>query len=194
MTHYLPILPLALSVAVAALLTAAAAAEDETVDPDRATLWTACRSVDVAVFVNDAAQSLGVADPLALETMAENRLQAARLLSPTFGDVRGGGLTIHVEVAEDDPVNVYSFAVEFVRVLINPFNAKGAVEFEPSLGLDRIATVTAREYARYIGWFGARADPAAHVRASISDGIDEFIRDYLRVNGTACEDQREPEQ
>ena len=176
---------LALSAVAAALLPTVAAAQDETVDPDRAKLWTGCQKVDVAVFVNDAAQSLGVVDPVALETMAENRLRAARLLGPTPG--AGGGLTINVDVAEGDTVNVYYFGVEFVRVLINPIGAKGTIDFEPPLD-NRIAPVTAKEYAANIGWFGVRADPAADVRAGISDGIDEFIRDYLRVNETACED------
>jgi len=185
-TRYLPILLLALAAVAAALLSPAAAAQDGTVDPDWAKLWTACRSVDVGVFVNDAARSLGVVDPVALETMAENRLRAARLLGPT-ADVAGGGLTINVAVVEGDTVNVYHFAVEFVRALINPFNAEGAFEFEPPLD-NRIAPVTAKEYAATIGWFGVRADLAADVRAGISDGIDEFIRDYLRVNETACED------
>lgn len=109
------------------------------------------------MFVNDSAQSLGVADPVALETMAENRLRAARLLGPTLGDVRGGGLLIHVGAFDDDPVRTYSYVVEFVRVLINPFNAEGAVDYEPPISLDRIASVTAKEYVANIGWFTVHA-------------------------------------
>ena len=140
------------------------------------------------MFVNDAAKSLGLADSVALETMAENRLRAARLLLPPTRDQSGGNLTINVEVSDDDPVNVYYFAVGFVRPLFNPIGAKGAIDFEPPFGPDRVVSATVREYAPNIGWFTNRADPAADVRAGISDGIDEFIRDYLRVNRTACED------
>ena len=37
------------------------------------------------------------------------------------------------------------------------------------------------------GWFPDRSDPSSDVHASVSDYIDEFIRDYLRVNEDACE-------
>ena len=134
-------------------------------------------------YVDEAAQSLGVADPERLATMAENRLRAARLHRP---DKLGGILTIEVEALDDEPINVYSVAVDFQRIMINPFTAQGTAETTPPLEPDRFAAVTVWHDGT-IGYFTDMANaPANSVRTAASDAIDEFVRDYLRVNEMAC--------
>ena len=133
-------------------------------------LYTDCARVSVAVLIEDEAQELGVVDEERLATMAESRLRAARLYNPQS---RLPALDLEVEALDGDGTNAYTARAQFSRIVRNPTTEGVFVSSTWNRGM--------------FGWFGDRADPADSVHAGVSDFVDEFIRDYLRVNGNACD-------
>ena len=124
----------------------------------------------MGVHVTDDAQELGVANEERLATMAESRLRAARLYSAQSGLP---ALGIEVVAVDGDGANAYTARARFHRTVLNP-RTEGAV-------------VSSTWNRGMFGWFLDRSDPSSDVHASVSDFVDEFIRDYLRVNEDACE-------
>lgn len=135
-------------------------------------LYTGCAHVEALVDVEDEAALLGVAERQRLEVMAESRLRAARIFQPTTNPA-SPALGITVEALNGESMNVYSARVEFIRPMLNP-STEGSL------------VVSTWERGAF-GYFGDRADPSGSVHARISDFIDEFIRDYLRVNEGSCD-------
>ncbi len=135
-------------------------------------LRTGCRRVTVSVFVEDEAQSLGVAESERLETMDESRLRAARLYQPQQSE-RLPVLNVDVEALVGDATNAYTVQVEFYRIMLNPDTERG------------VAVATWRRGS--FGYFGSRAKVSDSVQATVSDFVDEFILDYLRVNEDSCD-------
>ena len=152
-----------------AVLAAAAVAQSEP-DPslyDR--LYTGCAPVSVSVSLNDETQSLGVADKKELETLSESRLRAARLFAPQSGR----GLFVAVDAVDGDGANAYYLRISFFQLMVNPVTE---------------GTVRVPAWDRgFVGWFGDLADPSERLQGRASYFLDEFIRDYLRVNEDACE-------
>ena len=105
--------------------------------------------------------------------MAESRLRAARLYEPQkSGDRTPPFLAVEVEAMVGETTNAIAVNVEFFRLMVNP-STEGSVV---------VSTWRRGSY----GYFGNRADPFDMVHTYLSDFVDEFIRDYLRVNEDDC--------
>ena len=140
-------------------------------------LYTGCAHVEALVTVEDQASRLGVAEERRLKVMAESRLRAARLYpSPTPAleiTVKAPALDITVQALDGDGTNAYTARVAFVRPMLNPITE------------GRLWVTTWKRGS--FGYFGDRADPSGSVQANVSDFVDEFILDYLRVNEGSCD-------
>ena len=160
-------------------LTLGAAATLEAQDPDlsdfhRFQLLTRCEEVLLSsVSVSgDTAEEIGLTEER-VRAMAEGRLRVARLLSddpwtealgPRFF---GGQLMVSVATLDTGPA--YAIRLEFVRRLYSP-----ATELT-----DRAITWSG-------GGFGIHGGDADFIMQQLSEYLDEFILEYLRVNEGWC--------
>ena len=138
-------------------------------------LYTDCRPVDGAVFVDEEARNAGV-DAERLERTMESRLRAARLFDSDAGIPY---VLIMVEVNDFKQTSTISTEVSLHRYMLNP---------------DTETEVVTQTWEREsIGYFGS-AVPASRVHemsaSSVSEFLDEFILDYLDINDCDQERQR----
>ncbi|MDE2772084.1 MAG: hypothetical protein OXI46_00030 [Gemmatimonadota bacterium] len=105
-----------------------------------------------------------------LRAMAERRLRAARLYGPQGPDARfmpGDFPTLAVEVVTVSPAFMYTVALRKWLV-------------------DEIANVMWKVPAWQRSLVGTYANDTDFIVQGVSETLDEFILEYLRVNGSAC--------
>ena len=144
-------------------------------------LFNECHSVYLMVRVQELAKPLGAPEPPdisrledRLSTMAESRLRAARLYGKllTFSTSQAAPMTrgtLSVEVSRYD--GSYLTTVDFLRRVFDPVSKKWSV-----------APTWRATDTRYRFPFST----SDSVMQNVSDGIDRFILEYLRVNEAAC--------
>ena len=151
-------------VVVALLLTATASwteeASERPSDWDRFRLWDRCRPMDLRVYVDEGATAIGLTEETVTATV-RSRLRAARLYengseSEFFAGVQVLGFAFQV--------NVYY--------------------------LKEMADAASMQMGRVIAWqdgnFGTHRRDSGFVLSSLSESIDGFIDEYLRVNAPVC--------
>ena len=133
-------------------------------------LFNECRPVDLLVRVQDVMDLFNEAPEIGrmeerIRTMAESRLRAARIYAES--SARSGGLTVEVAQA----TGRYLVTVGLHRYV-----------FEPVSGKWSFVLAWKATDARFCFPLST-SDSAIQ---NVSDGIDKFISEYLRVNESAC--------
>ena len=147
-------------VAVPALATVFSAAESNAADDFQ--LWNACKPTRLVVegLNNDAAE-IGLTEER-IETLARSRLRAARI----YGNIVFG-----------------TFLYVRVGVTSRAFNT--SVEFHKNL-FDSISERSGMASTWHSGSFGTHGEDAGFILQDLSEHVDKFIDEYLRVNAEAC--------
>ncbi len=132
-------------------------------------LFTDCRPVYLTVFVQvDAPEVSGLTEER-VKSVAESRLRAARLYESNPELLSDIGL-LHVAVWVQEQSRVSTSKVEFLKPFTDQFTS---------------------QYRHTGTWESARAGIAdsngSLVMQAVSEMVDEFINEYLRVNESACE-------
>lgn len=150
-------------VALPALAAVFSAAESNAADDFQ--LWNACRPTDLLVegLDNDAAE-IGLTKER-IETLARSRLRAARI----YGNILPG------------PSETYLY----VRVSVVSRAVTTSVEFKKSL-FDPISEESNYASTWQSGSVGTHGEDAGFILQDLSEHVDKFIDEYLRVNAEAC--------
>lgn len=144
--------------ALAALLAAPAAGQDgEPTGLELFQLFNGCRPITMHVL------SDGLLSTKTVRLAVESRLRAARLYTDS-SDAAAGSLMVEVSTLD----NSFSVAVSYVKFVTDRLGLNGPA----------IAWIT--------NGFGTHAGRASYVKSSLSDHMDKFLNEYLRVNGDAC--------
>ena len=153
------ILPLAL----AALLGTSAGAQDTQTPSERFQLFNECRPMFLSVtpYEGDADYAAIGLTTDRIQTMAESRLRAARLY-------------------DADAETILSV---FVRVSSRAFTSE--VSYYKPL-YDVVSDVTAYAKTWIKSSVGTHGGDAGYILQGLSEKLDEFILEYLRVNEAAC--------
>ena len=157
----LVLLPLGLALAVP-LAGQAVAISDS--DIDRFQLFTECAPIGVSFAL------IGIEDTEPAEAMAETRLRAAGLYGGGFG-FEGPRLTAF---PTGSPY-LSNWQLGFRKWLVDPVT-----------GLIFWATTWSRIFPYGTGPTIDAAERSRRLEADLSGALDDFIRDYLRVNEEAC--------
>ena len=159
--------PLAtLTLAAMALLAApsAAQAQDTVSRRDRFELFNACRPMGLVIEdLSDHAATIGLTR-VTLQAAAESRLRVARLYSNDYTKTNHSYLYVNVNVVRAS----WNIFVQYNKVLTDEFGVSGA------------------SATWYIGSNGTHGGDAGYIVSSLSQHLDEFLADYLRVNEAAC--------
>lgn len=169
---------------------AEAAAQGSPSDRDRFALFTACRPVPVEVFVTNTGGPAGITTP-AVEGMATSRLRAAGIDAPA-GSAGGSTLQLSVFVSAQSlsasaVVTVYVIRLRLLKLVYDR-------QSDPRAGEAGEAPGAAPEWLNWaptwetpqqgIGFYlGRDGDP---VTSLVGRMLDEFVREYVRVNEEAC--------
>ena len=156
-------------VVIAAVIASGAPLEAQTIARERFELFNECQPVNLIVVLGDGVDDLP--EPLTkltkerVRTLAESRLRAARLFSsaPLFPL-----LSISVEVLGQTSVRT----MDFSKMLHDPIS-----------GETHVAT-TWKE--TFLNRHRSGSDGAATIMQGLSESVDTFILEYLRVNGESC--------
>lgn len=150
-----------LPLAAAALFLAAPASAEEVSDLDRFSLWSACKPMRLAVeSLDQDAADIGLAKD-AIETAVRSRLRGARLY-----DAEGlEFLAVTVTVAG----RAFAVLIEYHKLVLDPASKQ---------------IYPAETWST--GSVGTHGGDASYVLSSVSQGTDEFIDEYLRVNAESC--------
>lgn len=154
--------------AAAVLLAAASASAGVVSDYDRFRLWNDCTPLRVAMLEHsEEARKIGLTDK-ALVTAVRSRLRAARLYSEkeVYPPLMLG---VDVTVGEGGLFNISVELHKYFRDDLNDIDG-------------RWLSVTWRS-----GSFGTHGGNASYVISVLSEHMDTFIDEYLRVNEDACE-------
>lgn len=124
-------------------------------------LFNACRPIHLVVAsLGEDAAEIGLTKKR-IQTAAESRLRAARLYDPSSGYV----LYVNVNVVG----HAYNINVEHHKWLHDvEFNLRGIAE------------------TWSIGSTGTHAGDAGYILQFVSEHVDRFVVEYLRVNEAAC--------
>lgn len=125
------------------------------------TLYTNCAPVSVSVAISYETEEA--------EAMAEARLRAARLYGGGFTN-RGVYLTVMPELGSR-ALTFDVWSLEFGKWLQDPMTGT------------TFRAVTWRQTFKYEG---TRDERSALMLADLSSALDDFIGEYLRVNGESC--------
>lgn len=169
---------------------AEAAAQGYPSSRDRFALFAACRPVPVDVFVTNTGGPPGITKP-AVAGMATSRLQAAGIDAPAGG---AGGSTLQLSVfvsaqrlSASAVVTVYVIRLRLLKLVYDRQSdprAGGAGDFPgaPPEWLNWAPTWETPQQG--IGFYlGRDGDP---VTSLVGRMLDEFVREYVRVNSEAC--------
>ena len=150
-------LPLAFSI------TLAAAAAADVSWYDRFQLWSSCEPLSMLV-VPLSTQEIGL-EPQALQTAVSSRLRAARLLKIPNDLTEGPVLSVGIQL------NPTAFAINV-----------SLLKSVKDLASGETASTTTWETSS----FGTHAGRPDFILNGVSQHMDQFIDDYLRVNAAAC--------
>ena len=149
---------------------------------ERFQLFNNCRPMRLHVSSLGAAADIGLTEAR-IQTLAESRLRAARLYDAwktSYEDIRSGkaeeriydpSLKVTIEAfSRTNRGGAVSLKVQFRKVLQDPIS-----------GRDGVATTWERgSYGTYSG------DDTDFVMQHLSELVDEFVLEYLRLNEPAC--------
>ena len=158
-------LGLCTAVAVLALSFVAPAAVGETADErlDRFELWAECEPMYLLVApLKSRAEEIGLARE-AVQTTVEARLRSARL----YSDVHP--VQTYLYVNANFVGNAFSIDLEFRKNVLDFFSNE---------------TLFAATWS--YGGLGTHSEDANYILNSLSQNIDHFLVEYLRVNEEAC--------
>ena len=127
---------------------------------DRFRLFNECEPMDLLVILEDDAAGLGLTEGR-VRTLAESRLRAARL----FSDETVTYLLVYVNVAG----RAFSLAVEYRKLVYDAASQE--------LGLSTTWSD---------GATGTHGGGGTFIVQSLSEALDGFVLEYLRVNEDAC--------
>lgn len=139
--------------------------------PEQLLLYTGCRKVGVVV-ASGGQRVAGMPGEEAQEAMLESRLRTARLYAADATDLYLGVSIEGNPISSFDGAYRFDLAVDFRRLVQNPSRP------------DDIGWATVWSRGGTGDWY--RADPKPMFREAVEGILDEFIRDYLRVNESAC--------
>ncbi len=132
-------------------------------------LFNECAPMDLVVErLPDGAEYVGL-DEARVQTLAESRLRAARLYdatAPTYLYVRVGVLVINNRRGAN---GAFSTEVSYRKRLYDSMSNRS--------GLAETWDVTS---------YGTHSGDAGYILQSVSEHLDHFVLDYLRVNEVAC--------
>ena len=153
-------------IAAVLALTAAPASAEEVSDYDRFQLWNKCRPMELIVAkLTDDASDIGLTKN-AITVAVRSRLRSARLYSTDDHEAQNSSLYVSVHVVGA----AFNIGADYSKVVTDTM-----IELSYSS-----PTWVARGFT---GTHGRRAD---YVLSSVSEMIDQFIDEYLRVNEAAC--------
>ena len=152
---------LALALALAAVWPGHATAQDVS-DFDRFRLFNECRPMDLVVedYDDDDAEAIGLTEAR-IRTLAESRLRAARLYDADAGT----WLYVNVNIE----ARGFSLSLDYKKLVYDAIS-----------GETRYATTFES------GGAGSHGRNAGFILQGLSEYLDGFILDYLRVNEAAC--------
>ena len=146
-----------------AVSVATAASAEEVSFLERFELWNDCQPI--FLYVTSQSQEtddIGLTEE-AIKTAARSRLRAARLYDPDLG---APYLSVQVTVVGS------AFGLELgLYKLVN----------------DPISGVTGQAATWTISWTGTHGGDGDYILSSVSEGMDHFLDEYLRVNAEACQ-------
>ena len=134
--------------------------EDEITDGDKFRLWNECRPMSLVVSIDSDAENIGLTKQ-DVETAVRSRLRAARLYD---GE---NILALYVEVG----VVGNAFGIQYVYSKPVKDFSSGIVNF-------------ADTWSRIV--FGTHRQESSFILSSLSNLVDHFIDEYLRVNESDC--------
>ncbi len=174
---------------------AEAAAQGSPSNRDRFALFTACRPIPVEVFVTNTGGPAGITTP-SVEGMATSRLQAAGILAPAGAP--GGSSTLQLSVfvsaqrlSASAVVTVYVIRLRLLKLLYDHQSDPRMGEAghlpadSPGAAPDWLNWAPTWETPQQgIGFYlGRDGDPVTNLVARM---LDEFVREYVRVNADSC--------
>lgn len=159
MRTLITVLMAALAVATPSL----AAAQDDTSDLDRFDLFNRCQPMGLLVegMPNEAADINLTKERI--QTMAESRLRAARLY-----EARRSRSYLYINVNLSG--RAFNVSVDYKKVL-----------YDAETALFDVATTWSR------GLTGTHGGEAGYILQGLSEHLDRFVLEYLRVNEEACD-------
>ncbi len=154
--------PILLLAAALSLCPAAPSPAGDVTDLDRFQLWNDCRPMYLVVETLDRdADDIGLTRE-AIGTAARSRLRAARLYD---GDAVAPYLYVNVNVSR----STFGLSVEYNKWMSDPASGESGA---------------ASTWDR--GAIGTHGGDAGYILSSVSQIMDIFIDEYLRVNEDAC--------
>ena len=129
-------------------------------------LWTGCAPISPLIGVGDNEIGMERADVV---NAVESRLRAARILDPSGLGSMPPSLVVRVRFAGPAFDVFFGFLLPGVRMVRDDYGFRGVA---PTWQQDT---------------FGTHGGDAAFVMESVRRFLDQFMNDYLRVNGPACE-------
>ncbi len=186
--------PGAAAVLLALLWPVAAAAQGPEPTRDRFALFSGCQPIPVDVFVTNIGGPAGITNE-SVERMATNRLQAAGIHAPA-GTPSGSTLQLSVFVSAQRlsasaVVTVYVIRLRLLKLVYDH-------QSDPRTGgAERLAADSLGAVQEWLNWaptwetpqqgigfyLGRAGGPVTNLVGSM---LDEFVREYLRVNTEAC--------
>ena len=154
------------AIAAAGLFLAASSTTAEEVSSyDRFQLWNDCRPMDLVVEeMTDDAADIGLTEN-AITVAVRSRLRAGRLYSDDYDESAWSYLLVSVTVIS----NAFGIDVRYHKIVTD-----AATEF--------IYSSPTWEG----GGVGTHGQSPDYIVSSVSQNIDQFIDEYLRVNADAC--------
>lgn len=164
----------------------ARAQEDWLFDP----LFHWCRTVGLVVQdLSDDAAEIGLTVER-LQTLAESRLRAARMYDDlpvvhyVYVRVSVVGAAYSIDVQFKRPM----WPPEWVRAaVLNSGDALSTLGLRTGIGMRTLIATTWEQ-----GSTGTHGQNAGFILQNVSESLDEFILEYLRVNESACEEPSLP--
>lgn len=152
------------------------AAEDSPPTLDELTRFhTDCAPVHVSIVVDEDSRRLNVVNAEYLQDMVATRLEVARLRDFSSYSKPWAQFSVQVNGLEGETTNAFTVDVEFYRSMVT--TGKGGFP---------VSVPVWRELR--FGYFrrqAANSQPANHT--FVSDMLDAFILQYLRINKDACD-------
>ncbi len=154
----------AVPLVLALSLAAPAAAGDVNAHIDRFQLWNECRPVNLlAEELPEDAAKIGLKDE-AIFVAVRSRLRAARLYKEET-DLRSSFLIVRINFVGP----AFSTSVDYNKMVRDPTSR---------------VTMPARTW--HAGVVGTHGRDPGYILSSVSQHVDKFIDEYLRVNEPAC--------
>lgn len=172
----------------------AAAAQGSISDRDRFALFAACSPVPVEIFVTNTGGPADITTP-SVESMASSRLRAAGIDAPAG---RPGGSTLQLSVfvsaqrlSASAVVTVYVIRLRLLKLVYDG-------QSDPRMGgAERLPADSPGAAPEWLNWAPTWETPqqgigfylgrdGAPVTNLVASMLDEFVREYRRVNAEAC--------